>query len=77
MRCADFGPTPGKQRNALISSSRLEGVFTNTSTNLLRGLIASLHSTRSIAYLHDMSQSLRSVRLVFKPLAAVLEGVDY
>ena len=27
MRCADFGPTPGRQRSAWISSSRLEGVF--------------------------------------------------
>ncbi len=28
MRCADFGPTPGRQRKASISSSRLDGVAT-------------------------------------------------
>jgi hypothetical protein len=27
MRCADLGPTPGRQRNAAISSSSDEGVF--------------------------------------------------
>lgn len=29
MRCADFGPTPGRRRKASVRNSRLEGVFTN------------------------------------------------
>ena len=27
MRCADFGPTPGRHRKATIKSSRLDGFF--------------------------------------------------
>lgn len=47
----------------------------NTSTNLLRKLIAALRGTRPIAYLTDMSQSLRSVRLALKSLATVSRRV--
>jgi hypothetical protein len=47
----------------------------DTSKNLLRELIAALLGTRSIAYLIDMSQSLRSVRLALNPLATVFRGV--
>jgi hypothetical protein len=45
-----------------------------TSKNLLRGPIAALRGARSLAYLLDMSRSLRSVRLALVPLATVFRG---
>jgi malonyl-CoA O-methyltransferase len=45
-----------------------------TSKNLLRDPIAALRGARSLAYLLDMSRSLRSVRLALVPLATVFRG---
>jgi hypothetical protein len=41
--------------------------------NLLRGPMAALRGARSLAYLLDMSRSLRSVRLALGPLATVFQ----
>jgi len=41
--------------------------------NLLRERIATLRGARSLAYLLDMSRSLRSVRLALRPLATVVQ----
>ncbi len=44
-----------------------------TWNNLLRDRMAALRGARSLAYLHDMSRSLRSMRLALRPLATVFE----
>jgi hypothetical protein len=45
-----------------------------TSKNLLRAPIAALGGARSLAYLFDMSRSLRSGRLALGPLVTVFRG---
>lgn len=44
-----------------------------TLQNLLRGPIAALRGARFLAYLSDISRSLRSERLALGPLATVLQ----
>lgn len=48
--------------------------YLRTSKNLLRAPIAALGGARSLAYLFDMSRSLRSGRLALGPLVTVFRG---
>ncbi|MCL7744844.1 arylesterase [Guyparkeria hydrothermalis] len=45
-----------------------------TSKNLLRARMTALGGARSLAYLHDMSRSLCSARLVLRSLATIFQG---
>mgnify|MGYP001301037243 CR=1 FL=1 len=60
---------PGASNIGVIGTDARKGL-----NNLLRGHMAVLRGARSLAYLVDMSRSLRSVRLALRPLATVFQA---
>ncbi len=54
----------------------MSSIQVGVANNLLRGRMAALRGARGLAYLHDRSRLLRSVRLALQPLATVFRGAQ-